>query len=80
MLPTLLVDGLVAGVWRPAADGIEATAFHRLPRSTWDALTAEAHSLRTVLKEREASVYSRYGHWWQKLDEAGARAEMRVLC
>ena len=30
VLPTLLVDGHVAGVWRPVDGGIEATAFHRL--------------------------------------------------
>lgn len=31
VLPTLLVDGYVAGVWRPVDGGIEATAFHDLP-------------------------------------------------
>ncbi len=31
VLPTLLVDGYVAGVWRPVEGGIEATAFHRHP-------------------------------------------------
>ena len=31
VLPTLLVDGYVAGVWRPVEGGIEATAFRRLP-------------------------------------------------
>jgi hypothetical protein len=31
VLPTLLVDGQVAGVWRTAGDGIEATSFHSLP-------------------------------------------------
>ena len=30
VLPTLLVDGYVCGVWRPVDDGIEATAFHEL--------------------------------------------------
>ena len=34
VLPTVLVDGYVAGVWRPVEDGIEVTAFHRLPTTT----------------------------------------------
>ncbi|MEV2211992.1 hypothetical protein AB0H86_11125 [Streptomyces sp. NPDC050997] len=33
MLPTLLVDGLVAGVRRPVEGGIEARAFHDLSLS-----------------------------------------------
>ena len=32
VLPTLLVDGSVAGVWRPVEGGIEATAFHAVRR------------------------------------------------
>src|SRR5260221_3970240 len=32
VLPTMLVDGLVAGLWRPLMGGIEATAF-RCPRA-----------------------------------------------
>ena len=31
VLPTLLVDGYVAGVWRALEDGIEVTAFRKLP-------------------------------------------------
>ena len=31
VLPTLLVDGYVAGVWRPVEDGMEPIAFHHLP-------------------------------------------------
>ncbi|MDQ8708373.1 winged helix DNA-binding domain-containing protein [Streptomyces sp. LHD-70] len=77
VLPTLLVEGRVAGVWRPADDGIEATAFEPLPRPVWDALAAEAHSLRALLSEREPGVYGRYGHWWKKLTDADA--DVRVL-
>ncbi len=36
VLPTLLVDGHVAGVWRPVDGGIEATAFHRLAAEEWE--------------------------------------------
>ncbi|MGW2563588.1 winged helix DNA-binding domain-containing protein [Streptomyces sp. NPDC001514] len=73
VLPTLLVDGHVAGVWRPADGGIEATAFHPLSPSTWDGLAAEAQSLTALLSDREAAVYSRYRHWWEKLPEAEVR-------
>ncbi|MET9437087.1 winged helix DNA-binding domain-containing protein [Streptomyces sp. NPDC006551] len=73
VLPTLLVDGHVAGVWRPVEGGIEATAFHDLPPHTWDGLAAEARSLSTLLADRDPRVYSRYGHWWAKLPDAQVR-------
>lgn len=73
VLPTLLVDGYVAGVWRPVDAGIEATAFHPLSRATWEALAAEAQSLTAFLADRQPAPYSRYNHWWAKLPEAEAR-------
>ncbi|MFB7176526.1 winged helix DNA-binding domain-containing protein [Streptomyces sp. NPDC056257] len=73
VLPTLLVDGHVAGVWRPLPDGIEATAFHPLSAATWRELASEAHSLTALLGERETEVYRRYHHWWDKLPEAEVR-------
>ena len=45
VLPTLLVDGYVAGVWRPIDGGIEATAFHAIPPKAWKGLEAEARAL-----------------------------------
>jgi Winged helix DNA-binding domain len=69
-LPTVLVDGHVAGVWRPAPDGaagIEVTAFERLDRVTWTALEGEARDLVAFLADRQPDVYGRYGHWWEKL-------------
>lgn len=66
VLPTLLVDGYVAGVWRPVDGGIEATAFHPLPGHVWQELAAEAGSLMALLADRDPRVYSRYGHWWNK--------------
>ncbi len=74
-LATLLVDGHVAGVWRPAgADGgIEATAFHPLPEEVWEALAGEARALTAFLADREPEVYRRYGHWWSKLPSAETR-------
>lgn len=67
VLPTLLVDGYVAGVWRPVDGGIEATAFRPLPDEAWEGLAAEAASLVALLADRESGVYRRYGHWWTTL-------------
>jgi hypothetical protein len=75
VLPTLLVDGYVAGVWRPVEDGIEATAFHRVADDAWEGLEAEARTLLALLADRESTVYSRYAHWWSTLPSA----EIRVL-
>ena len=73
VLPTLLVDGCVAGVWRPVGDAIEATAFHRLPTEAWDGLEAEASALLAFLADREPAVYRRYAHWWDGLPSAEVR-------
>jgi hypothetical protein len=72
-LPTLLVDGYVAGVWRAVEGGIEATAFRPLPDETWDGLTGEARALVAFLADRDPAVYRRYGHWWAKLPPAETR-------
>lgn len=76
VLPTLLVDGYVAGVWRPADGGIEATAFHPLPDEVWEELAAEARSLIAFLADRDPAPYRRYDHWWTKGLPA---AEIRLL-
>ncbi|MDN3027011.1 winged helix DNA-binding domain-containing protein [Streptomyces sp. S.PB5] len=73
VLPTLLVDGYVAGVWRPVEGGIEATAFHDLSDEAWEGLAREARALGALLAGREPTVYSRYAHWWKKLPEAAVR-------
>ncbi|MGA5064831.1 winged helix DNA-binding domain-containing protein [Streptomyces exfoliatus] len=65
-LPTLLVDGYVAGVWRPVEGGIEASAFHPLPAGAWEGLAAEAGALGGFLAARDPRVYARYDHWWAK--------------
>jgi hypothetical protein len=70
VLPTLLVDGYVAGVWRPVEGGIEATAFHRLPDDVWEGLASEARSLVAFLADREPKVYRRYDYWWRTLPDA----------
>jgi Winged helix DNA-binding domain len=73
VLPTLLVDGHVAGVWRPVEGGIEATAFHPLPKQAWTGLTAEAAALVAFLSDREPLVFRRYAHWWSTLPGAEVR-------
>lgn len=75
VLPTLLVDGYVAGVWRPVEGGVEATAFRRLPDHDWEGLETEARALLALLGDREPTVYRRYGRWWASLPAA----EVRVL-
>ena len=75
-LPSVLVDGYVAGVWRPApeaAGGIEVTAFHRLDTRTWEELEREARSLVRFLRDRDPNVYSRYNHWWKAMPSAQVR-------
>lgn len=73
VLPTLLVDGYVAGVWRPVEGGVEATAFHPLSDEAWAGLASEASALLAFLAERDATVYCRFAHWWDKLPSADVR-------
>ena len=73
VLPTLLVDGYVAGVWRPVEVGIEATAFHRLSKEEWRGLETEAAALVKVLADRDPTVYRRYARWWATLPSAEVR-------
>jgi Winged helix DNA-binding domain len=75
VLPTVLVDGHVAGVWRPVAEGIEVTAFHPLREQAWEELAAEAHSLVSFLASREPLIYRRHANWWAAMP----CAELRVL-
>ena len=75
VLPTLLVDGQVAGVWRPVEGAIEATALAPIPRSAWQALEREARWLLAFLADRDPAIYRRYGHWWARLPEG----EVRIL-
>ncbi len=75
VLPTLLVDGYVAGVWRPVDGRVEATAFEPLPDDAWDGLEAEARALVPFLAQRDPTVYRRYAHWWKGLPGV----EVRVL-
>jgi hypothetical protein len=73
VLPTVLVDGYVAGVWRLVDGGIEISAFHRLPDAAWSGLAREAARLRPFLAGRDPSVYRRYVRWWDGLPAATTR-------
>jgi hypothetical protein len=73
VLPALLVDGYVAGVWRPVEGGIEATAFHPLAEDAWAGLEGEAAALVAFLAERDPLAYRRYGRWWKVMTGADVR-------
>ena len=73
VLPTLLVDGYVAGVWRPVDGVIEATAFHSLPDEAWAGLETEASALLAFLAGRDPVIYRRYWRWWADLPAADVR-------
>ncbi|HXL96346.1 MAG TPA: winged helix DNA-binding domain-containing protein [Streptosporangiaceae bacterium] len=66
VLPAVLVDGYVAGVWRAVGGGVEVTAFRPLDGETWAGLAVEAQSLVAFLADRDPRVYSYYNHWWVK--------------
>ena len=66
-LPTVLVDGLVRGVWRASADAIEVRALEPLDDAVLEALDHEARDLRRFLADREPTVFSRFGRWWDRL-------------
>ncbi|ADB32589.1 conserved hypothetical protein [Kribbella flavida DSM 17836] len=75
VLPTLLVDGYVAGVWRGVESGIEAAAFQHLPDDVWQGLAAEARALSEMLRERDPKLYRSYDRWWNDVPVV----ETRVL-
>ena len=54
VLPTVLVDGYVSGVWRPADGGIEVTAFRPLPDDAWHDLAGEARRLQATARRTRA--------------------------
>lgn len=84
VLPTLLVDGRVVGVWRPdpadpadptdpAGGRIEATAFEPLSDDAWAGLAAEAAALHRFLADRDPAVYRRHWRWWDTLPSVDVR-------
>lgn len=73
-LPTVLVDGHVAGVWRGLDVGdrarIEVTLFQDQPRGVWEDIAGEAHRLADLLSARDREPYRRYHRWWAQLPAA----------
>lgn len=69
VLPTVLVDGLVRGVWRASADAIEIRALGPLDDVTLGELDHEARDLRRLVAHREPTVFSRVGQWWDRLPD-----------
>lgn len=69
VLPTVLVGGLVRGVWRATDDGIEIRALESLDDATLDGLQDEARDLRRFVADREPDVFSRFGRWWDRLPD-----------
>jgi hypothetical protein len=67
VLPTILVGGYVAGVWRHVDDAIEISAFEPLSDEAWTGLATEARSLLKLLGPRAHRVFGRYGRWWKTL-------------
>jgi hypothetical protein len=76
VLPTVLVDGEVAGIWRAVEGGVEVSAFEPLPAAVWDDLAEAASALTAFLADRDPAVYARFHHWWEK---PLTTAEVRVL-
>lgn len=72
-LPTVLVDGNVAGVWRLLDGQIEVTAFEKLNEPTWTAIEEEAVALLQFLMKRDPTTYTRYHRWWNDLPEGEVR-------
>jgi hypothetical protein len=69
VLPTVLVEGLVRGVWRASAAAIEVRALEPFDDATLESLDAEARDLRRLLADREPAVFSRFGRWWDRLPD-----------
>lgn len=69
VLPAVLVDGLVRGVWRASTDAIELRPLEPLDDAALDSLDDEARDLRRLLADREPAVFSRFGRWWDRLPD-----------
>jgi len=73
VLPTVLVNGRVAGVWKGGPDGIEIGSFEPFDRDTWDALDNEARHLHAAVADRAPNVFERAGTWWPRLPITSTR-------
>lgn len=77
VLPTILVDGHVAGVWLPQhVDGravIHVTPLRALTEQDWRELADEAAALIAFLAPREPAAYRRYVRWWAAIPSTETR-------
>jgi hypothetical protein len=73
VLPTVLVDGFVAGIWRPTESGIEVTTFRDISDDDWDGIEVEAQSLGAMIAMRDPRTYSRYARWWNVISGVQTR-------
>ncbi len=67
VLPTVLVDGQVAGVWRTSPDGIEIGALEPMDADTWEAIENEARLLLSAVADRDSDIVGQTNSWWPKL-------------
>lgn len=67
VLPCILIDGWVAGVWRAIEGGIEVATFADLSADAVEEARVEAESLAGLITQRDPGVYSRHQHWWKDL-------------
>ena len=77
VLPTVLVDGQVAGVWRVINGVIEIGAFTSSPRRRGGPSPRGARP-GDVPRRSDPCVYQRYNHWWDDLPESEVRRLARV--
>ncbi len=74
VLPSVLVDGYEAGVWRPAVEaGIEVTALAPIDEDAWAAIDSEARSLAALLAARDRAIYRRQQTWFTQLPAVEVR-------
>ncbi len=67
VLPTVLIDGRVAGVWNIGPEGIEIGALEPIDPDSWEALDNEARNLLSALADHDHNIAGRTGSWWSKL-------------
>jgi hypothetical protein len=73
VLPTVLVDGFVAGIWRPTESGIEVTTFRDVSDDDWDGIEVEAQRLGAMIAMRDPRTYGRYSRWWNVISGVQTR-------
>ena len=67
VLPTLLVDGTVAGVWRVTGGGVELHALEPVDDGAWTVLVEEARGLLAALGGRPRPFHARHDRWFDDL-------------